>query len=130
MLSSFPNKETQNLHQLQKPQNTKTHIPKIPPKNSPQTWKPKTTKNNLPHTTPLESHNRIPPNKRHPYVMKLLGHRNIKNTLIYTQLITQEENEEYISKVATTIKEGRTLIEAGFEYVCEIQGVQLFKKRK
>jgi integrase len=64
------------------------------------------------------------------YVMKLLGHRNIKNTLIYTQLIKQEENEEYISKVATTIEEGRNLIEAGFQYVCEIQGAKLFKKRK
>jgi hypothetical protein len=62
--------------------------------------------------------------------MKLLGHRNIKNTLLYTQLIKQEENEEYISKVATTIQEGRALIEAGFEYVCEIQGAQLFRKRK
>jgi integrase len=64
------------------------------------------------------------------HVMKLLGHRNIKNTLLYTQLIKQEENEEYISKVAQTIDEGRILIEAGFEYVCEIQGAKLFRKHK
>jgi len=64
------------------------------------------------------------------HVMKLLDHRNIKNTLIYTQLIKQEKKEEYISKVAQTIQEGRNLIEAGLEYVCKIQGAQLFRKQK
>lgn len=66
------------------------------------------------------------------HVKRILGHiKNIiKNTLLYTQLVKQEENEEYISKVAQTINEGRMLIEAGFEYVCEIQGAQLFRKRK
>jgi hypothetical protein len=59
--------------------------------------------------------------------MKLLGHRNIKNTLVYTQLI---KKEEYISKAVLIIDEARQLIEAGFEYVCEIQGAKLFKKRK
>ena len=29
-----------------------------------------------------------------------------------------------------TNKEKRGLVEAGFEYVCEIEGVQLFRKRK
>ena len=63
--------------------------------------------------------------------MKLLGHRNIKNTLIYTQLIKKEENEEYISKAALTIDEARQLIEAGFEYICtRPQDVMLFRKRK
>jgi hypothetical protein len=59
--------------------------------------------------------------------MKLLGHRDIKNTLVYTQLI---KKEEYISKAVLIIDEARQLIEAGFEYVCEIQGAKLFKKRK
>ncbi len=64
------------------------------------------------------------------HVMKLLGHRNIKNTLIYTQLIKMENEEEYISKVARTIEEARRLVESGFEYVCEIEEAKLFRKRK
>jgi len=65
------------------------------------------------------------------YVMKLLGHRNIKNTLIYTQLIKpNDDDSEYISKVARTIDEARLLVEAGFEYVCDVEGVKLFRKRK
>jgi len=65
------------------------------------------------------------------YVMKLLGHKNIKNTLKYTQLLNPKDlSEEYISKVARTIEEARRLIEAGFEYVCEMEGVKLFRKRK
>jgi hypothetical protein len=64
------------------------------------------------------------------HVMKLLGHRSIKNTLIYTQLVQPENNEEYVSKVAWTINEARLLVEAGFEYVCDVEGAKLFRKRK
>jgi integrase len=64
------------------------------------------------------------------HVMQMLGHRNIKNTLIYTQLINNEGDDEYICKAAKTIEQAAELIEAGFEYVCEIDGVKLFRKRK
>jgi integrase len=64
------------------------------------------------------------------HVMRLLGHRNIKNTLLYTQLVKLDESEEYVSKVAKTINEARSLVEAGFEYVCTIEGAKLFRKRK
>jgi integrase/ribosomal protein L37AE/L43A len=63
------------------------------------------------------------------YVMRLLGHKNIKNTLIYTQLVTFE-NEDFICKAANNVKEATDLIEAGFEYVCEMATVKLFRKRK
>jgi len=63
------------------------------------------------------------------YVMKLLGHKNIKNTLIYTQLINFED-DEYVCKVARTIEEAKQLIETGFEYVCDVDGAKLFRKRK
>jgi len=64
------------------------------------------------------------------YVMRLLGHKSIKNTLIYTQLVEFEENtDQYISKVATTVDEARELIEAGFEYVCDMDGVKIFRKK-
>ena len=64
------------------------------------------------------------------HVMQILGHRNIKNTLIYTQLICSENDDEYICKVAKTVEQAAELIETGFEYVCEIDGVKLFRKRK
>ena len=64
------------------------------------------------------------------HVMQMLGHRNIKNTLVYTQLIRLEGEDEYVCRVAKTVEQGAELIEAGFDYVCEIEGVKLFRKRK
>ena len=63
------------------------------------------------------------------YVMKLLGHKNINNTLVYTQLVDFSE-KEYVTKVAWTLEEACKLIEAGFEYVCEMEGAKIFRKRK
>jgi len=63
------------------------------------------------------------------HVMKTLGHRNIKNTLIYTQLIDFKD-DEYACKAAKTVEEATKLIESGFEYVTEIEGLKLFRKRK
>lgn len=63
------------------------------------------------------------------YVMELLGRRDVKTTLIYTQL-TRFESDEYHSAVAKTVEEARDLIEAGFEYVCDLEDVKLFRKRK
>ncbi|HSV48929.1 MAG TPA: site-specific integrase [Candidatus Acidoferrales bacterium] len=66
------------------------------------------------------------------YVMMRLGHKNIKNTLLYVQLeeaLFQGETS-YISKVAKNEKEICSLIEAGFEYVTEFEGSKIFRKRK
>jgi integrase len=62
-------------------------------------------------------------------VMNQMGHRQIKTTMIYTQLLNLNE-DEWTCKTATNIKDATTLIEAGFEYVTEIDGTKLFKKRK
>jgi len=59
----------------------------------------------------------------------VLGHKNIKNTLIYTQLVDFQD-DDYISKVAKTVEEACQLVEAGFEYVCEMDDVKIFKRRK
>ncbi len=63
------------------------------------------------------------------YVKNILGHICIQNTLIYTHLVDFHENE-WTSAVAKNIKEARQLVEAGFEYVTEIEGTKLFRKRK
>ena len=64
------------------------------------------------------------------HVMRLLGHKSINNTLIYTHLIDFEHSDEYTSATAVNIEEAQKLIETGFEYVTEIEGVKLFRKRK
>ena len=63
------------------------------------------------------------------HVMQILGHRNIKNTLIYTQLVGFKD-DEYKAKVAHSEKEVCQLVEAGFECVCDHDGNKIFKKRK
>jgi integrase len=63
------------------------------------------------------------------HVMRMLGHKSIQNTLVYTQMV-QFKKEEYASATATTIEDAQKLVEAGFEYVTEIEGVKLFRKRK
>jgi integrase len=63
------------------------------------------------------------------HVMNILGHKNIKNTLVYTHLVNWE-NDEFVCKIATTIEEAKQLIESGFEYVTEVDGQKLFRKRK
>ena len=61
--------------------------------------------------------------------MKLLGHKNIKNTLIYTQLI-DIHNDEYIIKVSQSIEEDTAFLESGFEYVTDRDGDKIYRKRK
>jgi integrase len=63
------------------------------------------------------------------HVMQLLGHRNIKNTLVYTQLVDFKD-DEYVARVASSEKEVCQLVEAGFEYVCDYSGSKIFRKRK
>jgi len=63
------------------------------------------------------------------HVMRLLGHRSIKNTLRYTQLVDWK-SDDWTCKAAKSLEEASGLIEAGFEYVTEMDGVKLFRKRK
>jgi len=63
------------------------------------------------------------------HVMQMLGHKNIKNTLVYTHLVNFE-SDEFVCKVARTVDEARTLIESGFDYVSELNSIQLYRKRK
>jgi hypothetical protein len=64
--------------------------------------------------------------------MKLLGHKNIKNTLIYTQLIPFAEDDQFICKVATNTREACELAEKDFTYVTGEynDGEKIFRKPK
>jgi hypothetical protein len=63
------------------------------------------------------------------HVMRLLGHKNIQNTLVYRQLVTFED-DDYLCKAATDVKDATLLIESGYEYVCDVDKIKLFRKRK
>ena len=62
-------------------------------------------------------------------VQQSLGHKNINNTLIYTQLI-EFKSEEYDVQVAETVEEAKKLGEVGFEHYDTIGEYHLYRKRK
>jgi len=65
------------------------------------------------------------------FVMQQLGHKDITSTLIYTQLLKVNEEEEYTCKATTNTKEAQDLIETGFEYIATTpDALMLFRKRK
>jgi len=49
--------------------------------------------------------------------------------MLYTQLINFE-SDEYSSAVAKTLEEAQKLVEADFDYVTDMDGYKLFRKRK
>ncbi|MEM3752902.1 MAG: site-specific integrase [Candidatus Bathyarchaeia archaeon] len=67
------------------------------------------------------------------YVQQLLGHRDLRNTLIYINLekaLFQNTDDEFHVKVAQSLDEACKLLEVGFEYVTDMNGAKLFRKRK
>lgn len=68
------------------------------------------------------------------HVKQLLGHKSIKNTMVYINIeraiYGEHGDDDFTTKVATTVEEDRELIEAGFEYVTERDGVKIYRKRK
>jgi len=50
--------------------------------------------------------------------------------MIYTQLLNLNDDDEWTCKTATTVEEATQLIEKGFQYITEIDGTKLFRKRK
>jgi len=64
------------------------------------------------------------------HVMKVLGHKNIKNTLVYTHLVNFE-SDDFISKVAKNAEDSCKLVESGFEYVRTTpENLLVFRKRR
>jgi len=68
------------------------------------------------------------------YVKQLLGHKSLQNTEVYINLeqaiFSERDDSEYTTRIAKTVKGARTLLEAGFEYVTDMNGYKLFRKRK
>jgi integrase len=64
------------------------------------------------------------------FVKQQMGHKSIDTTLTYTQLLSREQSDKYKCRVAQNVKQATELIENGFEYVTEMDGLGLFRKRK
>jgi integrase len=64
------------------------------------------------------------------FVKQQMGHRKIETTLVYTQLLKINEEEEYTCRISTNTKQDAELIESGFEYITERDGNKIFRKRK
>jgi integrase len=63
-------------------------------------------------------------------VKQQLGHKKIETTLIYTQLVSFGEEDEFSSATANSVSEAAKLVEQGFDFVTDVDGVKLFRKRK
>lgn len=67
------------------------------------------------------------------HVKQILGHKSVMSTQVYINIeasIFQFSNDEYNSATAKTIEEAQKLIESGFDYVTEMNGIRIFRKRK
>ncbi len=67
------------------------------------------------------------------HVQRLLGHKNIQNTSIYITLensLFQTDDNEFHTAVANSVEEARKLLEVGFEFVLDMNGMRIFRKRK
>jgi polyhydroxyalkanoate synthesis regulator protein len=66
-------------------------------------------------------------------VQQLLGHKEITSTIFYVDLesaVFQTEDDNFHVKTAKTQEEITALLQVGFEYVLEKDGVTYFRKRK
>ncbi len=67
------------------------------------------------------------------HVRQVLGHKSIESTMVYInieQVLFEDAPEEFHVKAASDPKEIKELIEVGFQYVCEKDGLMFFRKRK
>jgi hypothetical protein len=68
------------------------------------------------------------------HVKRILWHKSIMTTQryveLYEEIYSDFKPDSFICETASTAKDAMKLIEQGFEFVCEIEGEQLFRKVK
>jgi len=68
------------------------------------------------------------------HVKRVLGHKSIMTTQryvdLYEEIYSDLKPDNYVCEMASTSKDAKKLVEQGFEYVCQIEGEQLFRKVK
>ena len=68
------------------------------------------------------------------YVKGFLGHKSLKNTEIYITvertLFGETGNDEFTVRVSEDPEEIKTLLEVGFQYICQKDNLIFLRKRK
>jgi hypothetical protein len=67
------------------------------------------------------------------YVKDFLGHKSLASTEIYINIertMFEPAGDEFTVKVAEKAEEIKTLLETGFEFVCEKDNLAFLRKRK
>jgi integrase len=67
------------------------------------------------------------------YVKQFLGHKCLSNTEIHINIertLFEEQDDEFTVKVAEKSEDIKALLEVGFEYVCQKEGLVYMRKRK
>jgi integrase len=67
------------------------------------------------------------------YVQHFLGHKSIRNTEIYINIehtMFEPTSDEFTVNVASKTDDVKALLEVGFEYVCQKDGLVFLRKRK
>jgi integrase len=67
------------------------------------------------------------------YVKELLGHRKLDTTLLYIQIehtLFKDGDNQFTVKIAKTPGEIKRLLQVGFDYVCQKDGMVFLRKRK
>jgi len=67
------------------------------------------------------------------YVKQFLGHKELRNTEIYINIertLFESGSDEFTVKVAEKPEEVKALLEVGFEYICQKEGLIFLRKRK
>ena len=69
------------------------------------------------------------------YVKELLGHKDIRNTMVYIDIekaiYGEPDNADFTSRAAKSDRGARSLLEAGYQYILTTpSGAMIFRKRK
>ena len=64
------------------------------------------------------------------FTKAVLGHKSLNSTLRYARLVQWEAESDYLCKFTKSLDEASSLIEAGWEYITDMDGGKLFRKRK
>jgi hypothetical protein len=62
--------------------------------------------------------------------MRHLRHKKLETTMHYLRAIVLDQEPEYVSRTSINVKEDIELINAGYQYVTERDGIKIYRKRK